>query len=148
VVLVMLEIIARLAAPVIRVDGPTAPIAALASAPAAIVDQPVFNDYGFGGYLIFKGVRPFIDSRAEVYGDRFLATYAAMQRGDLCALRVNFDRYRIGWTILPPDSPVVAILDISPGWRRLHTDSEAVVQVYDPAASPGASRIPGPPCPP
>ena len=30
----------------------------------------VLNDYDFGGYLDFVGIAPFIDGRAELYGER------------------------------------------------------------------------------
>src|SRR5262249_34518602 len=43
----------RLALPVQRVDGPMSPISALAHVPSEVLAQPVFNDSGFGGYLIF-----------------------------------------------------------------------------------------------
>ena len=45
------------------------PTAALAAVEAAHVTGPILNDYGFGGYLAFAGVPPFIDGRAELYGD-------------------------------------------------------------------------------
>src|SRR4029078_3778643 len=31
----------------------------------------ILNDYNFGGYLDFVGISPFIDGRAELYGERF-----------------------------------------------------------------------------
>jgi len=102
---------------------------ALARVPQALRGQPVLNDYGFGGYLIFEGVRPFIDSRAELYGDRFLANYARIMAPDPKALAQALARYRVAWTILPPSSPAVAMLDLMPGWHRLSTDAIAVVHV-------------------
>ena len=146
-VLVCALMLARLSLPVVRVDGETSPVSALAHVPAPLAAEPVFNDYGFGGYLAFKGVKPFIDGRAELFGDRFLGVYDAMSHAQRCALRANFDRYGVDWTLLDPHSPVVSLLDVAPGWRRLYTDPIAVVQAYDPASNSGASRIPGPPCP-
>ena len=137
--LLCVEILARLALPA---SPPIGAQTALSKVPADLAAQPMFNDYSFGGILIFRGVRPFINSRAELYGDPFLAGYGAMQVGNLCALRSNFDRYGVEWTLLPPSSPVVAILDISPGWRRLYSDPNAVIQTYDATANPGGSRIP------
>ena len=66
---------ARLLAPVERVDGSSAPISALAAVPPDLRAKPVLNEYGFGGYLIFSHVRPFIDGRAELYGDEMLSLY-------------------------------------------------------------------------
>lgn len=104
------------------------PEAALAHVPDALKAQPVLNDYGFGGYLIFEGVRPFIDSRAELYGDAFLGNYAKIISPDPKALAATIARYRIGWSIFPPTSPVVAMLDRTPGWHRVYGDDVAVVQ--------------------
>jgi hypothetical protein len=107
------------------------PQAALDHVPQALAGRPVLNAYGFGGYLIFRGVRPFIDSRAELYGDDFLAGYARIIAPDPRALIATVRKYDIAWTIFPPDSPVVAVLDLLPGWHRLYADSIAVVHIRD-----------------
>lgn len=99
--------------------------------PATLRALPVLNDYAFGGYLIFSGVKPFIDSRAELYGEAALETYAALVKPDSALLRTTIRRYGIRWSILSPASPVVAELDAMPGWRRLYADRFAVVQVRD-----------------
>ena len=50
--------------------------------PAALRAQPVLNQYDFGGYLIFKGVKVFVDGRTDLYGDAFLANYDLAMRPD------------------------------------------------------------------
>ena len=112
-----------------RGDAPNTPQAALAHVPAWLRAKPVLNDYDFGGYLIFEGVRPFIDGRTDMYGDAFMARYAKIVSPDQAALDAAIRQYQIAWTILPPDSPVVAELDREPGWRRLYADKYAVVHV-------------------
>jgi len=107
------------------------PEAALNSLPQKLAGTHVLNEYGFGGYLIFRGVRPFIDSRAELYGDAFLNDYARIVAPDAKALGSTVEKYHIGWTIFPPESPVVAVLDLLPGWHRLYTDDVAVVHIRD-----------------
>jgi hypothetical protein len=100
---------------------------------AGAARTPVFNDYGFGGYLAFVGIPVFIDGRVDMYGDAFVArAVAAMQGG--AALPAVLDDAHIGWTLLPPDSPAVALLDRMPGWRRLYADAIAVVHVRVPPA--------------
>jgi hypothetical protein len=121
----------RLYLPASRSDDPASPIAALASVPQSLRQAPVLNDYSFGGYLIFQGVKPYIDSRADLFGDRFLDNYAAIIAPDRVTLAATIDRYRIRWTILSAGSPAVAVLDSLPGWHRLHTDTTAVVHVRD-----------------
>ncbi|MDV6329139.1 hypothetical protein Q5L94_13915, partial [Idiomarina sp. Sol25] len=63
----------RLSIPVARPENPATPAAALAHVPLELRAGPVLNEYAFGGYLIWQGVKPFIDSRADLYGDRFVS---------------------------------------------------------------------------
>jgi len=125
---------ARLAVPIVRHDSASSPIAALAAVPPALRGEPTLNGYGFGGYLIGAGVRPFIDGRADMYGDAFLDLYGKIAAGDPQALDDALTRWRVAWTIFPPSEPIVAIMDREPGWRRLYADKFAVVQVREDAA--------------
>ena len=83
--------------------------------------------HSFGGWLIFNGVKPFIDSRADLYGDKFLETYAAIIRPDKTVLQSTLKKYGIRWTILEPESAANTVLDAMPGWRRVYTDRFAVI---------------------
>ena len=125
----------RIAAPVDRADGHGAPISALAAVPEELRQKPVLNDYGFGGYLIFSDVKPFIDGRADMYGDDMLELYRKLVAGEEAALEDTVKRYRIAWTMFSPDARIVTVLDHAPGWRRLYSDRVAVVHVRDAAAS-------------
>ncbi len=120
---------ARLSLAMPRGGAAVTPAAALAHVPPALRAQPVLNEYGFGGYLIFEGVKPFIDSRAELYGDAFIADYARIVSPDPAALKATLAKYAIRWTILIPGSPASAMMDLMPGWRRLYADDVAVVHV-------------------
>jgi hypothetical protein len=110
-------------------DSRVNPGAALAHVPAPLRALPTFNAYPFGGFLIFNGVRPYIDSRAEVYGDAFRNGFLRLEDGDAAAFREEAARRGFGWTILEPGAPLVAALDASPDWRRLYADRFAVVHV-------------------
>jgi len=121
----------RAAVPVVRVNDRMSPIAALDHVPPALAAMPVFNDYGFGGYLIFHGVRPFIDGRADLYGDDFLSSYGRATGADPAPFQALADQYGLRWTIFTPDSATVAMLDHLPGWKRLYADGTAVVHVRD-----------------
>jgi hypothetical protein len=94
--------------------------------PPALRAKPVLNDYSLGGQLIFQGVRPFIDGRADLYGDTFLARYWRIILPDRDALHHALAEYGIAWTIFPADAPVVQLLDHEPGWRRL-TEADGLV---------------------
>src|SRR5574341_256236 len=111
----------------VRAPDRFTPSAALAAVEARGIQGPVLNSYNFGGYLIFRGYAPFIDGRADMYGDEFTAKYLAL--GELVAL---LERYRIAWTIFEPTNPRTAVMDALPGWKRVHADAVAVVHVRSP----------------
>jgi len=104
-----------------------APERALEAATRAGITGPVFNDFDFGGYLIFKGVPTLVDGRIDLYGDDFLRAYAAALDDTGDALPRYLDRYRITWALLEPGRPSAAALDRLPGWQRLYGDDIAVV---------------------
>ncbi|GAB2880729.1 hypothetical protein GCM10027046_06080 [Uliginosibacterium flavum] len=105
------------------------PAKAVNAALAANPPGPVLNAYEFGGYLIFAGIAPSVDSRA-VYGDDFQQKIsAALKQLHPNELSGLLTEYRIGWTLLPPNLPAVAAMDRMPGWRRLYADPVAVVHV-------------------
>ncbi len=133
---------ARLALPIARADGATAPIAALQAVPPALRAEPALNDYAFGGYLIWAKVKPFIDGRADMYGDAFLDLYGKIAGGDADALEATLKRYAVAWTIFAPNQRVVALMDRAPGWRRLYADRYAVVHVREGAAGAPAAEEP------
>jgi hypothetical protein len=92
---------------------------------------PVLNDYDYGGYLIYTGVRPFIDGRTDqLYGEAFLVRYyraVTLQNvGDFVHL---LDEYGIGATLLFPTTPAVGLLDRMDEWQRVYADDVAVVHV-------------------
>jgi hypothetical protein len=106
------------------------PRAALEAARAAGVRGEVLNAYNFGGYLIFEGVKVFVDGRSELYQDAFLTRAVeafGLQNGQ--TLTDLLDEYRIGWTLLEPRTPAIVMLDQLPGWRRVYADDTAVVHM-------------------
>jgi len=106
------------------------PAAAVAFVQANHVAGPVLNSYNFGGYLIFLGIAPYIDSRAELYGDAFIK-----RDKDPALAPALLKQYHVAWTLLDLKDPRVGILDGLRGWRRLYADDRAVVHVNDNAAS-------------
>jgi len=116
---------------VTRSDDPVSPVSALAHVPRFVREMPVFNDYSFGGYLIWNGVKPFIDSRADLYGDLNLRNYADITAPDKDALAATLALHHVRWTIFSRQAPVVKLLDVTPGWRRFYSDKLAVVHVHD-----------------
>ena len=117
----------RAAVPLTRGDGPTTPGAAVDHVPAALRARPVLNEYGLGGYLIFRGVRPYVDGRTDMFGDAFMDDYYRLASPDAGRLDQVLKQRDIAWTLLPPTHPLVALMDARPGWRRLYADRYAVV---------------------
>jgi hypothetical protein len=108
-------------------DPRNAPRAAIAAADLHNAGH-VLNDYRFGGYLIFAGIPTFIDGRGELYGGHFIARYNRdLALADLTDFLKLLDQYKIGATLLSPDTPAVKLLDRLPGWSRVYGDDIAVV---------------------
>jgi hypothetical protein len=105
---------------------PRAAVLALKDAGAG----PVLNDYNLGGYLVYAGVPTFIDGRTELFGARFTVRhYRAMSMKNVGDLLKLLDEYRIGATLLAPDTPANFYLDTLPNWKRVYGDAVAVVHV-------------------
>jgi hypothetical protein len=97
---------------------------------------PILNDYDFGGYLIYAGVKPFIDGRTDqLYGEAFVVRHdraVTLQNvGDFVHL---LDEYGIGATLLSPTTPAVGLLERMPEWQRVYADDVAVVHIRRAAA--------------
>ncbi len=126
----------RVAVPVIRADSAGIPATALRDLPPPLRHQRVFNEYSFGGSLILAGIRPYIDGRSDMYGDPFTLDYFRIAAGDVARWHAANARWHFGWTILPPRSPLVAVLDRDPAWRRVYADATAVIHQAVPVHRP------------
>lgn len=127
-------LILRLSLPIARTDDAMTPRTALAHVPSGLKQLPLLNDYAFGGYLIFSGIKPLIDSRADLHGDAFLKTYAKLKAGDGAALAHTLETHRIRWALLEPHTPLTTALSAMPGWQQIYSDNTAAVFVQ---------RVPG-----
>jgi hypothetical protein len=121
----------RLSIPLERRDAATYPVTAIRSLPQELRTLPVLNSYSFGGPLILNGVKPYIDGRADLYGDAFMIGHHRIMTGDAAAFDEAVLKWGIDWTILAPDEPLVPLLDRKPGWRRIYADDWAVVHAVE-----------------
>ena len=112
-----------------RKSDAISPIAATATARSLGVTGSVFNSYAFGGYLIFVGIAPFIDGRADMYGDAFLHRYAKAEAGE--GLRELLTEYRLAWAIVQPELASSRVLARLPDWRKIYSDEFAIVYVHE-----------------
>jgi len=108
--------------------APEAAVAALKANRA----KRIFNDYNFGGYMISKGLAPYIDGRAELYGEKFALEYNAARQ--LLKPGVFLDllaRHGIDATLLSRNAPAARMLDHLDGWQKIFIDDRVVVHVRD-----------------
>ena len=126
----------RLVHPLVRGDDSVTPQTALAHVPLSLRAMPVFNDDAFGGYLIFAGVKPFIDGRADLYGSEFNERYYRSMTlpGSLFADQLT--RYQVRWAVVSPTSPAITAFSALPAWRCLYRGKTAVVYVLRQDATP------------
>jgi hypothetical protein len=107
--------------------------ATLDHVPATVRAKPVLNEYGLGARLIFQGVRPFIDSRADLYGDAFLSGYHELISPRPERLDRVLSEHAIAWTIFPSRMLVISLMDQKAGWRRLYEGGGLVIHVREDA---------------
>jgi hypothetical protein len=103
--------------------------------------SPMFNTYGFGGYLVWSDYKVFVDGRADPYerggslGDYF--HIARLEPGTLSVLRA----YRIQTCLLDRREPLATVLSALPDWRQVYADNVAVLFVRrDTTTYPEATR--------
>jgi hypothetical protein len=90
----------------------------------------VFNDYDFGGYLIFRGIPTFVDGRALLFGDAFLRRYFdAVSLTDINDAFKLLDEYKVTWVILRPKAPLALALARSALWDEAYSDEFSAVLV-------------------
>jgi hypothetical protein len=126
--------------PIERRNDPVTPAAALAAAERMRLTGPVFNSEGFGGYLIFSGIPTFIDGRIELYDNTFLARYLEAEHGNEAALVALLERYGITWSLVVPEQGAAQRLDNLQGWRRVYSDSHAVIHKRFDGSADAAKR--------
>jgi len=90
----------------------------------------VFNDYKFGGYLIFSGIPTFVDGRALPFGDAFLHKYFdTVNLVDINRAFGMLDQYHVAWVILQPMQPLAKALARSGLWDDVYSDKSSIVFV-------------------
>ena len=108
-----------------------APAAAVTFARSSGLTGNVLNSGEFGGYLIFSGIKTFVDGRSDqLFGNSFLQSLLDASRvGGGCKLEDLLRRYDVQWLLLMPSDKKVPLLDENSGWTRIYTDSSAVIFV-------------------
>ncbi|WP_338502909.1 hypothetical protein V6R86_06130 [Sphingomonas kaistensis] len=119
----------RLAVPYQFKEHSSYPLTLLETVPDEIRRQPVYNEYSQGGPLVMLGIRPYIDGRADMYGDAFTFRSRDINRGDMVKFREDVARFRIRWAVVEFDDGIKPKLEREPGWRKFAEDKHAAIFV-------------------
>ena len=112
------------------------PSAALEAARNWPVSGNVFNDYPLGGFLIFNGIKTFLDGRTELFLNGFLKKTWDAETGDSDKAFLSLlDEYHVDWTLFANGSQGAEKLRRAKGWRKIFEDKYAVVFIRN---APGA----------
>lgn len=121
--------VARVVARQPAVEAAKYPAAAVAFLRAQPETGPLFNAYGWGGYLIWQlhpQQRVYIDGRADVYGDRLVEEYLQAEGGEP-NWRAPLERYHIRTVMIAPRTALASLLRQEPGWTKVYEDQQAVI---------------------
>lgn len=88
--------------------------------------EKVYNFYGWGGYLLFKGVPVSIDGRADLYRDGLFKEYISATRGETDPV-VLAESYGADGALLLAGSLEDYAFRGAPGWEEVYRDGVAVV---------------------
>jgi hypothetical protein len=118
-------------------DPSVFPIEAIARARAARLPGNLFNEFAWGGYVLYAWPeqRVFIDGQTDFYGETLTREYADLRaaRGEWEA-RLN--ERAINLIVLPPDAPLLGRLRHASGWTVWYADRTATVLTRERSAPP------------
>ncbi|MGE5522405.1 MAG: hypothetical protein ACM3SS_01730 [Rhodospirillaceae bacterium] len=100
----------------------------------------MFNEYGEGGYLIYRlypEQRVFVDGRADLYGNAFLNDYFEIVNGR-AGWKKKLDAHRIDYAILPKEVALRQLLLADGGYKLVYDDERHSVIVRN---SPQYARL-------
>jgi len=105
------------------------PVQALQYMRGHSVPGPLFNSYGFGGYMIEAGYKTFIDGRSELFEQTgVLGDYVHITFLRPGALRV-LGGYGIQSCLVQRDEPFATLLASSPDWSKVYSDQLSALYV-------------------
>jgi hypothetical protein len=114
------------------VDQFALPVAATSFIVRHDLQGRMFNDYNFGGYLLWRAWprhRVFVDGRLEVYGPRgVLRDYLVASSGSPGAEAV-LDKYGVAFAVVRPDRALAHALADDRDWELVYFDYNAAVFV-------------------
>ena len=123
----LLLVVMRAVMPLSPPDNEANPWKLIAAVPPELRSRPVLNGYSMGGPLILSGIRPYVDGRGDMYGDKLVVGFSRITHGDAQELGAAVNRWDIRWAMLPnQDKPLIELLSKS-GWRKVYGDKVGVI---------------------
>jgi hypothetical protein len=95
----------------------------------------LYNTYNFGGYLIFRGIKTFVDGRSDQLfneGDFIARLYDIVGKHPKMFL-TYLNEYRIDMALVEPASIEAQELDSSTTWKKVYSDN--VSELFEKVAS-------------
>jgi len=92
------------------------------------VSGEMFNDYGWGGYLMLAlpEHRVFVDGRNDFYGPELIQDFDTVNRAH-AGWEDVLRKYKVNWTILPRAHPLNELLALHKDWSLAYTDQVAAI---------------------
>ena len=107
------------------------PSVAVAFVQANQLAQPIYNEYAWGGYLIWRlypDYKVYIDGRADVYGDSMIDEFLDIHEGSP-TWRQKLNQRGIRTVLVKPDVPLASLLREDREWHNVFEDKQAVIFV-------------------
>ena len=97
------------------------------------INGRMFNNDGWGGYIIYRGYpayKVFFDGRSDMYGVPFLKEYVKVARAEK-GFEDVLNEYRVDWVIFSANTPLCQLLEASGNWRLVYADKTADILLKD-----------------
>jgi len=96
-------------------------------------DMRIFNNYGWGGFLIWNEIPVYIDGRADLYGDDFLYSYGETAQAKE-TWQEPLETHKVTHVLSWAKSSLSVLLIESENWHLIHEDDVARVFVREMSA--------------
>lgn len=92
-----------------------------------LADKVIFNDYTYGGYLIWRGIPVFVDGRADLYGDEFLFYYLKTYLAGP-EWQEPLDEWDVEVVLMRRGTTLTTVLTTSSAWDKVYEDD--LIQIF------------------
>lgn len=109
------------------------PVEALDFALRNQIAGPMFNNDGWGGYIIYDSYpryKVFIDGRSDMYGDGFLKEYLKVASAKIDCEDV-LNKYGVTWMLHNANAPICQLLVARGKWKLVYADRTANLLLKD-----------------